>query len=32
MKPADVNQTHILTLEKKLIIMFLNLKLVILLE
>ena len=32
MKPADVNQTHILTLVKKLIVKILNLKLVILLE
>ena len=31
-KPADVNQTHILTLVKKLIVKILNLKLVILLE
>ena len=32
MKPIDVNQTHILTLVKKLMIKILNLKLVILLE
>ena len=32
MKPADVNQTHILTLIKKLIVKILNLKLVILSE
>ena len=32
LKPVDVNQTHILTLFKKLVIMILNLKLVMLLE
>ena len=32
MKPVDVDQTHILTLVKKLMIKILNLKLMILLE
>ena len=32
MKPADINQTHILTLVKKLIIKILNLKLVVFLQ
>ena len=32
MKPVDINQTHILTLVKKLIIKILNLKLVVFLQ